>query len=89
MSATKENETPTKGHWPKGRRRNPDTGQWSRTLTRLRALFAERAESSHNVAQFARDIAVNRKTVYRWINGTDRPQAETQLQIKAWVDQRK
>ncbi len=77
-----------KGHWPKGKRRNADSGDWSRTRLKLAALLNEcwvRGVISKSALSVA--IGVDRNTVTRWIDGTDRPSPENQLLVREWLRQ--
>ena len=63
-----------KGHWPKGRRRNPDAGDWTLTRLKLKALFAEQYLLGQRTPRaFATDLNIDPKTVWRWIIGRHRP----------------
>lgn len=76
----------TKGHWPKGVRRNADAGGWSKTRLALQALLDRYHERERvSARQLASDLQVSDRTVRRWIAGEDRPDPEYQELIRAWV----
>lgn len=75
-----------KGHWPKGKRRNPEAGTWSRTLLELRSLIDDHwTRGSITYAALAVDLSVDKKTVTRWRDGIDRPPVSTQRIVSQWV----
>ena len=58
--------TKTKGHWPKGKRRNNPRG-WSLLLERLRKYVNQRETK----AATARSIGVDQHTLNRWLSGEE------------------
>jgi len=87
----KSNRKDARGHWPAGKRRNPDGGRWARTRIDLAALLDEHFERGHVSARaLAAVLDVDERSVRRWLDGTDRPTPETQLAIAQWLaEQRK
>lgn len=77
--------------WPKGLRRNANSGQWSATLLRLRSLVDNHfARNQISYSALASVLGVDKKTVTRWRDGIDRPPIETQEAVAQWVaDKRK
>jgi len=76
---------PTKGHWPAGKRRNPDGGQWSRIRLSLTSLVTEYYEPGvRTCIQVGLEIGVSDRSVRRWIKGEDVPALELQDLLKAW-----
>ena len=78
------------GGWPQGRRRNADSGKWSRTILALRALIEEhsfRGRISYQACALA--LGVDPKTVARWRDGIDRPPIETQELLTQWIAERR
>lgn len=74
------------GHWPRGKRRNPDRGNWSMvrlTLARFIDDHLRRGEISYRA--LAADLGVSDRTVRRWLAGEDRPPAELQEAAEQWV----
>jgi DNA invertase Pin-like site-specific DNA recombinase len=80
----------TKGGWPKGKRRNQDSGKWSRTLIAVKSLV-EQHWTRGLISRQALAIAVNvdPRTVARWLNSTDRPSVEIQAVVVQWVKDRR
>lgn len=76
----------TKGHWPRGRRRNPDSGAWAGTRLALRALLAAHHQRGVvSVQRMAVEIGVHPRSAYRWLAGEDRPPVEKQELVASWV----
>lgn len=68
-----------KGHWPKGRRRNPDGGQWSSVRLRLQKLLTDHHQPRRlSIRAVAKVVGTNERTVRRWMRGEDRPPLEAQ-----------
>lgn len=90
-SAIAEPASKPKGHWPKGRRRNEDVdGKWSRTRLAAANLINEHWERGRISNQaLAAVLAVDPKTIARWLDGTDRPPAEMQTALAEWVKQKR
>lgn len=59
----------TKGHWPRGKRRNPEPPDWPRILAALE-VAAERGQQS----LIARKLEIDRATVFRWRHRGDYPE---------------
>jgi hypothetical protein len=79
-----------RGGWTAGKRRHDDAGGWSDVLAklrRLRTLFARRPEVSK--AALARDVGVDRTTIYRWLAGVDRPPPAMQARVKRWLEKQR
>lgn len=75
-----------RGHWPAGKRRNIDAGQWSRTRISLSALVNE--HYSHGVRSMralSLAIGVSDRSVRRWLSGEDRPSPELQELCQRWA----
>jgi hypothetical protein len=87
----KSNRKDARGHWPAGKRRNPDGGRWARTRIALAAMLFEHFERGRVSARaLAAVLVVDDRTVRRWLDGTDRPTPETQFAIAQWLaEQRK
>lgn len=73
-------DRPARGHWPRGRRRNPDVAPppWG-TATRLVADLAEMRATTVLCAR----LRVDRKTWWRWASGTDLPSPEMVARLVA------
>jgi hypothetical protein len=82
-------DKPTRAHgggWKKGRRRNPDGGDWAQTRVALAALLDHHHEPGLvSAAALAQALGVYTKTVTRWLKGATRPPIETQEAIVTWV----
>lgn len=79
-------DTPApKGHWPAGKRRHKDSGQWSRVRLSLTQLLTEEWRHGVRTKQSAAiAIGVDARTIGRWINGEDVPNEETQALVRTW-----
>lgn len=78
--------TKTKGHWPAGKRRNPDSGHWMRVRARLDQLLRDHWRHGVITAnRLAADIGVDPRTINRWLNGEDRPSEESQAALALWL----
>lgn len=85
-----ESKAKPKGHWPKGKRRNADSGQWARIRLALIAFVENHwARGSISYSALAAELTVDKKTITRWHTGVDRPPEETQLAIAAWIAEKK
>lgn len=80
-----------KGGWPKGKRRNADRGDWSEIRLGLTALFRDHHEIGLiSAGVLARDLGVaGPRTVARWLDGSRRPDPETQGMIAAWLAEKR
>lgn len=77
-----------RGHWPAGKRRNPDAVNWSRTRLALQRLLDRHAEPSViSRRELARVLQVDMRSVGRWLDGTDRPAEAMQLAVAQWVSE--
>ena len=75
-----------RGHWPKGKRRHEDKGDWSvlrRSLTQFLGTYYSRGEVS--MRQLAADLNYSTRAVRRWLHGEDRPTIEVQEAIEQWL----
>ena len=79
-----------RGHWPAGKRRHADSGQWSRTRLTISALVNE--HYSHGVRSMralAVAVGVSDRAVRRWLSGEDRPSPQMQVMCQRWaIEQR-
>jgi len=79
-----------RGHWTKGKRRNADSGNWSRVRLLLQSLIDEHYEPGVvSARQLAADIGVSDRTVRRWLTGEDRPEPEMQAVVARWIVEKK
>lgn len=74
-----------KGHWPKGRRRNPEEGV---KLLRVQTRRLLRHTQPGLVSQraLARSVGVDIRTVGRWLRGEDCPSAASCRKWQKWLD---
>lgn len=79
-----------KGHWPKGKHRNADAGEWGKTRVALTALLDHHFEPGViSAAALAEVLNVYTKTVTRWLKGDSRPPPETQEMVATWIAQQR
>lgn len=76
----------TKGHWPKGRRRNEiDARVWAALRTRLVELLDEYPERSvRSRRALATIVGRDVRTVCRWLSGEDFPDRHSMAKLRAW-----
>lgn len=75
-----------RGHWPKGKRRNGDAGQWSRLRLRLTRVINDQYQRGRiSQCALALAIGVSERSVRRWLSGEDRPSVESQQAIATWL----
>lgn len=75
-----------KSGWQLGNRRNLDSGNWSATLVLLRGVLNSHWRHGHvSQSALADAVGVNKRTVGRWLDGTDRPAVTMQAAVAAWV----
>lgn len=75
-----------RGHWPAGRRRNPDAGQWSRTRLALQSLLDEHWQQGvRSERAVAAALGVSPRSLGRWLAGSHRPHPDYQELLAAWV----
>ena len=75
-----------RGHWPKGKRRNEDRGDWSRLRLRLASLINNyHLRGSVSIRVCADAIGVSDRTVRKYLDGTLRPTLDTQDAIETWI----
>lgn len=73
------------GHWPRGKRRNIDAGQWSRIRIELSTLINEHyAHGVCSARACAAALGVSDRTIRRWLDGTDRPSPADQERCQRW-----
>jgi hypothetical protein len=76
------------GHWPKGKRRNADAGDWQVIRLGLQALLNDHGEPGVISLQVIGDaVGVDKKTVHKWLHGVNRPNEEAQGLLRAWLRQ--
>lgn len=75
-----------RGHWPRGKRRNPDRGNWSKVrLSASRFIEDNWRYGEISYKALAADLGVDDRTVRRWLGGQDRPPVASQEAIEQWV----
>lgn len=79
-----------RGHWPSGKRRNVDRGNWSRVRMSLARFIDDHwAAGKVSIRALADEIAVNDRTIRRWLSGEDRPSESAQEAIEQWLIERR
>lgn len=79
-------EKKPKGHWPKGKRRNSDSGNWSAIRLRATNLIEQHwTRGQISITACAAALCVDQRSVARWIKGEDMPSLESQAAMDAWV----
>lgn len=75
-----------KGHWPKGKRRNPDRGDWGIVLLSLTTLLDHHSEPGRiSVRALGGVLGVSDRAVHKWLRGINRPDEGTQERVSTWV----
>jgi transcriptional regulator with XRE-family HTH domain len=83
-------EKTTRGHWPQGKRRNPDSGSWSRTRLVLTKFLGDKYKAgSVSIRALADALGVSDRSVRRWLAGEDRPEPDMQDAIVAWLAEKR
>lgn len=85
-----------RGHWPRGKRRNPDRGNWSRVRLLLAQLLDEHGTIGSTIGpagrvsrrELARVLGVQVKSVCKWVDGITRPAPEYQQAVSQWVTEK-
>ena len=78
------------GHWPRGKRRHADAGQWTQTRRDLVRLIDDHwAYGVISYSAAARDLGVSKRSVRRWAAAEDMPSPEHQSAVAAWVEARR
>jgi hypothetical protein len=79
-----------RGGWPKGKRRNPDTGDWARVRIELQALLDDAWQFGVvSGSQLAATLGYSERSVRRWLKGEDRPPPAVQEMIRAWIAEKR
>lgn len=82
--------TDGRGHWPAGKRRNPDCGKWSRLRLTLSRFLDDRYEIGRITPRaLATELGVSDRAVHRWLSGQHRPSEEYQLAIEQWLKEKR
>ena len=77
-------------HWPKGKRRHADAGDWARVRLEIQALLDEHPRHGvRSLAVIGRAVGVDKRTVWRWLRGEDRPPPEAQERLRAWAKEQR
>jgi hypothetical protein len=79
-----------RGHWPPGKRRNQDGGNWGRIRLALSRFLDEHYERGRiSVRALAAELAVSDRSVRRWLTGDQRPSVEYQFAVAQWLKERR
>lgn len=75
-----------RGHWPKGKRRNQDAGNWQRIrLSTHRLIENHWRHGKITYRALAAAVGVSDRTIRRYLAGEDRPPVELQEAIEQWA----
>lgn len=79
----------TKGHWPRGKRRNPD--ERVELLRRTTARLLRRRLTPKKISRkaLARAIGVSDRTVRRWLAGEDLPAPARTAAWAKWIEKQR
>lgn len=90
MSKLKSKRSDGRGHWPAGKRRNPDAGNWGRTRLAVRRFIdANYSPGSISYRALAADLGISDRSVRKWITGQSRPDPATQEAVEQWLIDRR
>lgn len=77
-----------RGHWPRGKRRNHDAGEWEQTRALLETILCDHhAPMIRSTPVLAAITGVSVSAVVRWIRGEAMPTAENQVTLRDWANQ--
>ena len=77
-----------KGHWPRGKRRNQDAGDWEQTRTLLETILRDHhAPMLRSTPVLAAITGVSVSAVVRWIRGDAMPTPANQAVLSEWAKQ--
>jgi hypothetical protein len=63
-----------RGHWPAGRRRNADTGDWQVIRLGIQAMLREHhMHGVISIRAIGEQVGVSGRTVQKWLSGINRP----------------
>ena len=78
-----------RGHWPAGKHRHPDAGEWDSTRESLIRLIEDHWRPDHvSIRSMAGAVGVHVAAARKWIAGTTRPSPERQEAVQRWVEDR-
>lgn len=76
----------SKGHWPAGKRRNADRGDWEIVRLGLSSLLDHyELRGVISLRALAKAIGVDPRQATRYLRGEDRPTEETQETAATWL----
>ena len=85
----KSTRTDGRGHWPAGKHRHPDAGEWDSTRESLIRLIEDHWRPDHvSIRSMADAVGVQVAAARKWIAGTTRPSPERQEAVRRWVAER-
>jgi hypothetical protein len=77
-------------HWPAGKRRHADTGDWSAIRLDLTSLINDHyLVGMRSNRALAEAVGASERAVRRWLSGEDRPSPEMQDRCRAWATDQK
>ena len=75
-----------RGHWPAGKRRNQDAGNWERTRRAVAAIILDHHKrGTRSMRGLAAYVGASDASVRRWVSGEDRPGPDVQALLAEWV----
>lgn len=81
-------QTKPRGHWPRGKRRNADAGDWDNTRALLETILRDHhAPMIRSTPVLAAITGVSVSAVVRWIRGESTPTAANQAVLSEWAKQ--
>lgn len=76
-----------KGHWPRGKRRNPTKGT-RLLLSRVKRLLKTRHQPKKvSIRALAKFVGVDAHTATRWLRDEDIPTVASQRRLAKWLEQ--
>jgi hypothetical protein len=77
-----------RGHWPRGKRRNQDAGDWEQTRTLLETILRDHhAPMIRSTPVLAAITGVSVSAVVRWIRAEAIPTPANQAVLSEWANQ--
>lgn len=87
IMTTPNKPTPSKGHWPRGKRRRPDSRERDAVLSDLHTALQAPKPGVCSARACAAAVGVDSRTVRRWLAGTDWPTPAALARISGWLAQ--
>lgn len=79
-----------RGHWPSGKRRNQDIGDWSKIRKGLVKLLSSSLRPGVISSRaLAKDIGVDERAIRKWLSGECRPLPASQEACRVWLGEKR